>query len=274
MAQSMPNPFLPGADPAGVRPSAPAQLVELRDVAVVLGGRRVLDGVSLAIAPGECVGLVGPNGAGKSTLMRAALGLVPAVGWSSLADLGPGARARRAAWLPQGREIAWPLAVEAVVALGRTPYRRWGAPMSAADRAAVTRAMERMELEELADRPVSELSGGELARVLIARVLAQETPLVLADEPTAALDPAHQIAAMEVFAGLAAEGRAALVSLHDLGLAARWCTRLVMLDRGRVVADGPPRAVLTPERLASVYRVVAHVAETPDGLVVQALRRL
>ena len=259
--------------PGSMQPPA-GPLLRLENLTVSLGGRPVVEDVSLTVAAGECVGLIGPNGAGKSTLMRAALGLIPAEGRSSLAALGPGARALRAAWLPQTREIAWPLSVEAVVTLGRTPHRRRAAPLSAADCRAVEAALRRMELIELRTRPATELSGGEQARVLIARVLAQETPLILADEPTAALDPAHQIATLELFRSLAEEGRAVLVSLHDLGLAARWCTRLVLLDRGRIVADGAPRAVLTPARLAAVYGVEAHIAETPAGLVVQPLRRL
>lgn len=145
-----------------------------------------------------------------------------------------------------------------------------GAP-GAEDQAVIDLALQRLGLEGFADRLSTELSGGEQARVLIARALAQDTPLLIADEPTAGLDPAHQIAAMRVFAGLAEEGRAALVSLHDLGLALRWCTRLMMMDRGRIVADGAPRDVLTAERLAEVFGVTAWIAETPLGPVMQAM---
>jgi iron complex transport system ATP-binding protein len=230
--------------------------------------------VTLEVAAGECVGLIGPNGAGKTTLMRGALGLMRAEGECSLLGLGTRERALAAAWLPQSREIAWPVTVEVLVALGRAPHRSATAPLSAGDRAAVEAAMARMEVAGFRDRPATELSGGEQARVLIARALAQEAPLLMADEPVAGLDPAHQIAAMETFAALAAEGRAVIASLHDLGLAARWCTRLVLLDRGRIVADGGPEAVLTPALLAQVYGIEAHLARDGGHLVVQPMRRV
>jgi iron complex transport system ATP-binding protein len=134
--------------------------------------------------------------------------------------------------------------------------------------------MARMDVTRLADRPADRLSGGELARVLIARALAQDAPLLLADEPAAGLDPAHQLSLMARLRDLAAAGRGVLVSLHDLGLAARWCDRLIALHDGVIAADGPPRAVLTPALLATVYGVRAHVSEGPGGLTVQALEAL
>ena len=131
-----------------------------------------------------------------------------------------------------------------------------------------------MELRDLAHRTATELSGGEKARALIARVLAQETPVIFADEPVAGLDPAHQIAAMRVFRTLAREGRTVLVSLHDLGLASRYCDRLILLDHGKVVADGAPRAVLDDARMRSVFAVGGHWSETPQGPIFQALEGL
>jgi len=244
-------------------------LLRLRNLSVTLRDRPVLADVSLDVAPGELVGLIGANGAGKTTLMRAALGLVPASGESSLAAMSPGARARAAAWMPQAREIAWPVTVETLVALGRLPHGRRPGP---ADAAAVDAALERMALEPFRHRTATRLSGGEQARALIARALAQETPLLMADEPIAGLDPAHQIATMEVFRALAAEGRGGLVSLHDLGLAARHCTRVVALAAGRVVADGPPAEVLTDDLLARAFHISAYHAETADGPVFQPLR--
>jgi iron complex transport system ATP-binding protein len=245
-------------------------LLSLCDLTVTRGGCPVVDRVSLIVQPSEIVGLIGPNGAGKTTLMRAALGLLPASGESDLARLPPRERARRAAWMPQSREIAWPVTVETLVTLGRIPHL----PASPQDRDAVEEALARLDLLPFRDRIATALSGGEQARVLLARVLAQETPLILADEPIAGLDPAHQIATMEVFRDLAAEGRAVLVSLHDLGLAARHCTRLLLMHRGRLAADGPPAEVLTEGNLSAIFGVRAHLVETPDGPVFQLLERV
>jgi iron complex transport system ATP-binding protein len=243
---------------------------------VSLGQASVLEDISFAIEPGEFVGLVGPNGAGKSTLLRAMLGLIHMrgdIGIDSARANAMSARERAAkiAYLAQEREIAWDIPVEMLVSLGRAPHRPSFAALTPADREAIDRAMRRMDVEHLRRRPATELSGGERARVLIARALAQETPVLLADEPTAGLDPAHQIALMRLFAELAASGRSVVASLHDLGLAARWCSRLLLLDRGRLVADGPPDTVLTPERLRSTYGVTAFFGEADGGRIVQPL---
>ncbi len=240
-------------------------LLSLEDLTVTRGDRRVLDGVTLSVGQGEFVGLLGPNGAGKTTLLRAALGLLPHGGRSSLSALPLAGRARQAAFLPQSREIAWPVSVEPVVALGRAPHG------AAGHDAAVTRALDRMDLATFRHRPATDLSGGEQARVLIARALAQETPLLLADEPVAGLDPAAQLRTMQVFASLAAEGRAVIASIHDLGLAALHCTRLVLLHEGRIAADGPARDVLTDDLLSHVFGVRGFHADTPDGPVFQPL---
>jgi iron complex transport system ATP-binding protein len=235
----------------------------IEQLTVRRNGCPVVDAATLAIGPGEVVGLIGPNGAGKTTLMRAALGLLAHQGRSSLAALPAARRARAAAFVPQGRAVAWGIPVAALVALGRLPH-------GGADPGdAVGRAIRRMGLGPHRDRPATALSGGELARALIARALAQEAPLLLADEPVAGLDPAHQLRTMAVFAELAAEGRGVLVAIHDLGLAARGCSRLVLMDRGRIVADGPPGAVLTPAALAAVFGVRAAVLATPEGPVIQ-----
>ncbi|PZX51653.1 iron complex transport system ATP-binding protein [Cereibacter changlensis] len=244
-------------------------MLALSNLTVRRGDCPVVDRVTLTVGPGEFVGLIGPNGAGKTTLLRAALGFLAHEGESSLARLTPRERARAVAFLPQAREIAWPVDVETLVALGRAPHL--GRAMGVEDRAAVERALQRMGLEGYRARVATALSGGEQARVLIARALAQETPLLLADEPVAGLDPESQIRAMQVFQDLAAEGRAVVASIHDLGLAARHCTRLVLLARGQVVADGPPAAVLTAENMAAVFGVRVFYAETPEGPVVQPL---
>lgn len=247
-------------------------LLSARALTVAIGLRPVVGPLDLDVRAGEVVGLVGPNGAGKSTLMRALTGLAPYGGellldGAPLARLAPGARARRVAHVAQTREIAWGLTVEEVVDLGRLPHRPRFAPRSAADARAVASALAAMDLAPLAQRRATELSGGETARVVVARALAQEAALLVADEPTAGLDPAHQIALMRVFRRMASEGGAVVVSLHELGLAARFCDRVILLERGRVVADAAPEDALSPERLAAVYGVTAHFSHDADGLV-------
>ena len=246
-------------------------LLSVSDLSVSLRGRNVFRGVSFRIEPGEFVGLIGPNGAGKTTLMRAALGLLPFDGKSTLAELPEARRARMAAWMPQSREIAWPISVETVAMLGRTPHLSSVQKPTDEDRDKVEAALAQMELNDMRNRTATRLSGGEQARVLIARALAQDTPLLMADEPIAGLDPAHQIATMRAFAALAAQGKSLLVSLHDLGLAVRHCTRLILLGNGGLVADGAPQDVLTPERLAQVFGITAWYQDTDQGPVYQPL---
>ncbi len=243
-------------------------MLKLRRLSLDRAGQAVLDGIDLNLGAGEFVGLLGPNGAGKTTLLRAAMGFLPARGHSSLAALSVRERARLAAFMPQGREIAWPMPVEALVALGRIAHPH---SASTADRAAIRRAIAALHLEPLRHRPATTLSGGEQARTLIARMLAQETPLLIADEPIAGLDPAAQIEVMRLFRRLADQGHAVLASLHDLGLAARHCTRLVMLHQGRIAADGPPEAVLTERNLARVFGITAQVTRGPGGILFQPL---
>lgn len=249
-------------------------LLSLTRLSVVLRQRPVLRDVSLSITEGEVVGLIGPNGAGKTSLMRAALGLIPFEGTSNLAALSGTERARVVAWMPQAREIAWPIPVERLVGLGRLPYLPQGRAMPEADRAHVEAAIGRMGLEPFRKRAASRLSGGEQARALIARALAQDTPLLMADEPTAGLDPAHQISTMQVFEELGTEGRAVLVSLHDLGLAARHCTRLILLAQGEVLADGAPEQILTADLMAQAYGISVWHEQTAQGPVFQPLEVL
>ncbi|WP_321337489.1 ABC transporter ATP-binding protein [Breoghania sp.] len=254
-------------------------LLSLSRLAVAYGNTRVVKDVTLSVGAGDFVGLIGPNGAGKSSLMRAALGLVEATGEILLDGddsrlMGADARARKVAYLPQEHEIAWPVSVRRVVELGRMPHRSglWGAnPRWAEERAIVDKAMDVMGIRELDGRRATELSGGEKVRVLIARALAQHAPLLLADEPTSGLDPAHQIACMETFKSHARSGGAVLACLHDLGLAARWCNRIVLMREGEIVADGAPGDVLTPQVLADVYGIRVFMAETEGRLVVQPL---
>lgn len=224
---------------------------------VTLGGRRVLAGVSAACQPGRITGLIGPNGAGKSTLLKALAGiaLVDAgrvtLNHIPITSMSSAALGRRLAYLPQERRVHWPLAARAVVKLGRLPHASGGNRGSDDD--AIERAMTAMDVGHLANRPVNAISGGELARVLLARALAQEAPIILADEPTAGLDPAHALALFEILGRLAAEGRTIAVALHDLSLAARFCHDVVMLDEGRVAAAGPATEVLVVGRLDAVF---------------------
>jgi iron complex transport system ATP-binding protein len=238
-------------------------VLDLAGLSVTRRKRPVLHGVTLSIGAGEFVGLIGPNGAGKSSLMEAALGLIPFTGRSSLAQMTPADRARHAAYLPQAREIAWPVSVEDLVALGRIPWP--GGRRSGADRAAIDAAIVRMGLEPFRKRTALRLSGGEQNRALIARALAQDTPLLIADEPIAGLDPAQQLACLRLFRDLAAEGRTVLASIHDLGLAARFCTRLVLLSGGHVLADGPAEVVLQDSLLRRAFGISVRRVETPDG---------
>ncbi|KIC07658.1 ABC transporter [Leisingera sp. ANG-M1] len=249
-------------------------VLSVENLSVTLRGRPVIRDVSLEIQAGEFVGLLGPNGTGKTSLMRAALGLISSGGRGSLAEMSAVDRARAVAWMPQSREIAWPIPVERLVALGRLPHLPQGLRLPPADQALVDQAIARMGLGPFRQRAASRLSGGEQARALIARALAQDTPLLMADEPAAGLDPAHQISTMEVFAALADEGRSALVSLHDLGLAARHCTRLILLAEGGILADGAPADVLTPELMARAFGISIWHQNTAEGPIFQPLEVL
>lgn len=243
-------------------------LLHLDGLSLTRGGRKILRGIDLTLHPGEFVGLLGPNGAGKTTLLRAALGLVPSHGYSSLAALPHDRRARHVAFLPQGREVAWPMSVASVVSLGRLAHPGGSGPQH---RIATEAALSALGLTGLRDRDATTLSGGEQARVLIARALAQDTPLLVADEPIAGLDPAAGIRVMRLMVNLARQGRGVIASLHDLGLAARHCSRLIVLHDGVVAADGPPGEVLRPALLARVFGITAHLSHGPDGAVFQPL---
>jgi len=241
-------------------------LLTLDKLSVFRGDCPVVDSVSLALEPGDFIGLIGPNGAGKTSLMRAALGILEHKGSSSLAVMPQSDRAKQAAWLPQDREIAWGLSVRDLVGLGRLPF----GSIQKNDRH-VEAAIIKMELATFSDRITTQLSGGEQARVLIARALAQDTPILMADEPTASLDPANQISTLKTFSTLAQAGRGIIASMHDLGLAARYCTKLALLHRGKLIAFGSADAVLTPANLRTVFSIEAHYEKTKDGIIFQPL---
>ncbi|MFD7961776.1 ABC transporter ATP-binding protein [Streptomyces zaomyceticus] len=232
-----------------------------------VAGTPVVREVSVAIDPGETVGLLGPNGSGKSSLLRCLAGLrAPDTGFvryddESVRDWSARRIARHIAFVAQDSGADSDLRVTDVVGLGRTPFRdRWRGP-DATDRAVIAAALEVVGLTPLADRAWKALSGGERQRAHIARALAQQPYALLLDEPTNHLDVKHQLELMELLSGA---DRTVLVALHDLSLAARYCDRLLLLHHGRLVASGPPAAVLTAERLAEVFEVDAEL--TTDAL--------
>jgi iron complex transport system ATP-binding protein len=233
---------------------------------VVLGGRVVVDDVSLDLDRGMLAAIVGPNGAGKTSLLRALVGLAPSSGQMRLDavplnGLASRERARTIGYLPQGHEAHWPLPARDIVALGRFPHGATDpAHLPPADAAAVADAMRLTDTEAFADRPVTELSGGERARVALARVFAVGAPLILADEPSAALDPRHQLDVLRALRGRADAGALAIVVTHDLGFAARFADRVVVMAAGRIAADGPPAAALAPDVLRSVFGIDAFTA--------------
>ena len=239
----------------------------LHGAGVRIGGRLVLDGADFQASAGELVGVIGPNGAGKTTLLRAALGLQALsdgraeLGGKDVAGLSDPERAQRVGYLPQERKAAWNLAAETVASLG--------APFAApADALAVARRMlARVGLQGLERRGVLDMSGGERARVLLARLLATRAPLLVADEPAAVLDPDAQLVVLDILRGEARRGTAVVVTLHDLTLAARFCDRLVALQGGRVAFEGAPEAVLSPEGLKAVFGLDGALVATAHGPV-------
>jgi iron complex transport system ATP-binding protein len=242
-------------------------LVTAQALSVKLAGRLVLRDVSLSLSPGHLVALVGPNGAGKTTLLRALAGLVPASGvvhvrGDALSSLSLRERARRFAYLPQGHLVHWPLPARDIVALGRYPHGATDpARLTAKDAEAVLRAMQAADVMEFSERRVTELSGGERSRVALARVLAVEAPVILADEPTSSLDPRHQLDVMKTLRAAADKGALVMVVTHDLGLAARFADTVLVLSDGRLVSQGAPAEALSGQVLAEVFRISAYRAE-------------
>ncbi|GBD48330.1 ABC transporter ATP-binding protein [Methylopila sp. Yamaguchi] len=254
--------------------------IRVENLTVRLGGVPRVDRVSLALRPGQLVGLIGPNGAGKTTLFRALAGLREpdegAVVYDGrpLSEIGRRAVAKRLAYLEQSSEAHWPLRADHVVALGRLPHRRFGRAALPGDAEAVDRALRAADAEAFRDRPMRALSGGERARVLLARAFAVEAEWLLADEPVAALDPSHQLGVMERLAETARGGMGVIVVLHDLTLASRFCDRLVLMAQGRVIGDGSPEEVLTDAAAATAYGVTLARAAVGEEALVAPWRRI
>jgi iron complex transport system ATP-binding protein len=245
-------------------------MLEIHSLETGYGARGVLKGVTLDVAPGEAVALIGPNGSGKTTLIRAISGVLrPTKGQISLAGadlthMEEGERARRVAVVPQARDLPGSFTVEEVVMLGRTPYQGWTGVVSAQDRERVEWAIERAEISDLRERQVGELSGGEQQLVLLARALAQHTPVLLLDEPTAHLDLKHQSALLNLVRELASkENLAVLMALHDLNMAAIYSGRIALLVNGVLAALGDPTDVLTQEILEAAYQTPVSVITHP-----------
>ena len=258
-----------------------SDLVMLEGVSRSSKGRLLLDGVSLTVKTGELVGIIGPNGAGKTTLLSIMAGLLePSTGAVYLNQVPLSALCRRqiaqqVAFVPQATTVSdFRFSAREIVLMGRYPHRDRFAGETPEDHAIATEAMDHTRVTPFADRSVTELSGGERQRVTVAQALAQQPRLLLLDEPTANLDLSHQLHVLQLVHQRVGKDRlTAVVAIHDLGLASRFCDRLILLDQGRIVADGPPAVVLTEDCLATVFGVVAHVSPHPvtSGLMIHVI---
>lgn len=235
--------------------------LNVENLRVTLGGNKILDGVTFGVEPGQVVGLIGANGAGKSTVLKTILGIVKPddghvlLGLENIMSLAPKERAKRLSYVPQGTPIHWPLTAERLVALGRTPHQTPWQEIDEMDAKVIRTAMEETDCWHLRSRQATTLSGGEKARVLLARTMAVGAPFMLADEPTASLDPLHQLQVMDIMRGQAQCGAGVLVVMHDLGFAQRFCDRLILLSKGRVIAAGEAEDVLTDHNLEAAFGV-------------------
>ncbi|NLG56692.1 MAG: ABC transporter ATP-binding protein [Rhodococcus sp.] len=253
--------------------SAETSAIRCAHVSVTRGPRRVIDNVDCVVQPGEWVSLVGPNGSGKTTLLHALAGLIPSTGDINIAGVDPAATKRRAmarvvALMPQRPTVPEGVSVRELVGLGRTPHiARFGVETTN-DADVVDRVLESLNLVDFAGRSAGALSGGELQRVMLARALAQEPQVLLLDEPTSALDIGHQQQVLDLVDTLRrTHGLTVLAAMHDLTSAAQYAQRLVLLDGGRIVADGTPVEVLTADRIARVYDARVEVLMRPGGTI-------
>lgn len=248
-------------------------MLEAAGLTVLAGGTALLDGVSAACRPGRVTAVLGPNGAGKSTLLKCLCGLrrfdagAVRLDGATIDTLSSDERARRIGYLPQQARLHWDIAVRALVALGRHAHRTGIAPLTDADTAAIERALADTDALSFTDRRAGTLSGGELARVMLARVLAGEPQWVLADEPFAALDIAHRFDLADRLRAVAARGAGVVVVLHDLSLAARLADDMILLDKGRLVASGEVNAVLAMAEVERVFGIAMERHIHADGAI-------
>ncbi|PSR04264.1 MAG: ABC transporter [Bacteroidetes bacterium SW_8_64_56] len=245
-------------------------LLSVDQLTVTLDGHTILRDVGFDVPAGRWVGVLGPNGAGKTTLLRAIGGHIPFEGDICLEgvpneDLRAQKRARTLAFVRQARSLTFDFTVEEFVLLGRAPHRGWFQAYRASDQDRVRETLARVDLEDFGHRSVLSLSGGEMQRVFLAQALVQDADLLLLDEPTAHLDVHYQFSFMDRVRTQVAEGRTVLAVGHDLELAARYADRLLLLDEGKLRAEGPPAAVLTPDRIAKVFGMRAEVDRHPNG---------
>ncbi len=248
-------------------------MLEIENLFVTLGAKPVVRAASMQVHQGELLGLLGPNGAGKSTLLRSILQLIPSSGMvtfegHAVQTIPLQTRSRKMAYLAQQGPVNWPLSVERLVTLGRVPHLTSWQHLSSIDQKIVQRILHQTDLWHLRNRTVTTLSGGERTRALLGRALAVDAPLLLADEPVAALDPAHQLQIMHLLRQYSESDHAVVVVMHDLTLAARFCHRLALMHNGTVIAVGTARQVLTPEHLAAVYNIDARYGADDDFYVI------
>lgn len=251
-------------------------LLEAQSVSLNMGSIQCLDQVDLQLRAGELIGLIGPNGAGKSSLLKAMAGLQKTTHGTvllqgqNISDCDNRERGKTLGYLEQNGDIHWPLQVKRLVELGRIPHMPdWASP-SELEQHQIATALKQTDTWHLKERTATTLSGGEKCRVLLARVLAGEPKIILADEPIATLDPAHQLMVMNNFRQFVDAGGAAIIALHDLSIAARYCHQLALLQDGQLVTKGTPNEVITETRLASVYGIKATLDHDANGCLTVA----